>query len=76
MMALPITMAFRFSAGLLSTPLLSTPIVTSPIIPAVVPTAVTPVAIVMGKQGFGWCASHAGNGWPRTLSDLDRSLNG
>jgi len=48
LVALPITTAFCFSAGLLSTPIISTPVVSAPIVSTIVPTAVMPVSIVMG----------------------------
>jgi hypothetical protein len=48
LMALPITTAFSFSAGLLSTPLISAPVISAPIVSTIVPTAVMPVSVVMG----------------------------
>ncbi|MGY3255119.1 hypothetical protein ACVWWS_003603 [Pseudomonas chlororaphis] len=79
--ALPIAMAFSFSAGLLSTPLFPTPVFSTPVVPApivsmIVPTAVMPVSVVMGKQWPGLLASHAGQGRPRVAGGLGRSLNG
>jgi len=74
--ALPIAMAFSFSAGLLPTPLFPTPVVPAPIVSTIVPTAVMPVSVVMGKQWPGLLASHAGQGRPRVAGGLGRSLNG
>lgn len=48
--ALPVTMAFGFTARLLPTPLIPAPVVASPLISAIVPTAVVPVTVVMGQQ--------------------------
>lgn len=76
MVALPITMAFSFSAGLLPTPLFPTPFFSAPIVSTIVPTAVMPVSVVMGKQRPGLLASHAGQGRPRVAGGLDRRLNG
>ncbi|KPU60740.1 hypothetical protein AN403_4680 [Pseudomonas fluorescens] len=81
LVAFPITMAFGFAAGLFSTPLFSTPvvsapIVSSPIISAIVPTVVMPVSVVMGQQRSCLLAGHTGQGRPRVVGSLDRSLNG
>jgi len=81
MVALPITMALGFSAGLLSTPLISTPlipapVVSAPIVSTIVPTAVMPVSVVMGKQRPWLLAGHAGQGRPRVAGGLDGRLDG
>ena len=81
LVALPITMAFGFAAGLLSAPLISAPvvsapIVSTPIISAIVPTTVMPVSVVMGQQRSCLLVGHAGQARPRVVGSLDRCLNG
>jgi hypothetical protein len=76
LVALPITMAFSFPAGLLSTPLISAPVVSAPIVPTIMPTAVMPVSVVMGKQRPWLLAGHTRQGRPRVAGGLDRSLYG
>jgi len=75
MVTLPIA-PFSISAGLLSTPLIPTPVVSAPIVSTIVPTAVTPVSVVMGKQRPWLLAGHTGQGRPRVVGGLGRSLNG
>ena len=75
LVALPITMAFCFTAGLLSTPVISTPVVSTPIVSAIVPTTVMPVSVVMGKQRPLLLVGPAGQGRPRVCGRLDRYLN-
>ena len=76
LMALPLTMALCFSAGLLSTPIIPAPFVSAPIVSTIVPTAVMPVSVVMGKQRPWLLAGRTGQGWPRIAGGLDRRLNG
>ncbi|CAI8998334.1 hypothetical protein EMIT0P218_80189 [Pseudomonas sp. IT-P218] len=43
-------MAFRFPAGLLSTPLVPAPLVSTPLVPAPIVSMIVPVPVVMGQQ--------------------------
>ncbi|MGZ9738317.1 hypothetical protein ACXX83_07740 [Pseudomonas sp. GNP012] len=81
LVALPITTALGFPAGLLSTPLISTPLIPAPVVSApivsmIVPTAVMPVSVVMGKQRPWLLAGHTGQVRPRVAGGLDGRLDG
>lgn len=81
LVALPITMAFSFSAGLLpspliSAPLISAPVVSAPIVSTIMPMAVMPVSVVMGKHQSWLLVGHTAHGQPKVVGGLDRSLNG